>query len=182
MWYAPASSCSSCASCFFAAWLSDAELSSARSAAFCRCRLAIVLCAEGPPVIESNRLATGPVTSCVTCSTGPKMSAPAFLAGDAPPSLKSSVIRTTAMSKSTPRTRRVRRLSCTSAPRPPAAAAERAWRGAPGNRRRLSAPGVGHQDLTQGLEVLDALAGAEDHGVERVVRHLHGHPGLLPDS
>ena len=52
----------------------------------------MVPCAEGPPVIESNRLATGSVTSCVTRSTGPKMSAPTFRAGEAPPSLKSSVI------------------------------------------------------------------------------------------
>jgi hypothetical protein len=95
---------------------------------------AIVLCAEGPPVIESNRLATGLVTSCVMRSTGPKMSAPTFLTGEAPLSLKSSVIRTIATITSTPRTSRVRRLSCTAAPRPSLAAAAPA---AEGRRQRL---------------------------------------------
>ncbi len=50
-----------------------------------------------------------------------------------------------------------------------------------------SAPGVRHQYLTQGLEVLDTLAGAEYHGVERVVRDLHDAftyplPGELGDA
>ena len=48
-------------------------------------------------MIESKRLATGLVTSWVTRSTGPKMAAPAFRAGDAPPSRKSTVISATAM-------------------------------------------------------------------------------------
>src|SRR5690348_4716693 len=126
----------------------------------------MVPCAEGPPVIESNTLATGSVTSWVIRSTGPKISAPKLRVGDAPPSLKSSVISAIATTRSTPRTRRVRRLSCTAAPR----------------RGDFLAPSVGYQDLAQGLEVLDALAGAEHHGVERVVRDLHGHPGFLPDS
>jgi hypothetical protein len=87
--------------------------------------------AEGPPVIESNTLATGSVTSWVTRSIGPKISAPTPRTGEAPPSLKSSVISVIAMIRSTPRTRRVRRLSCTAAPRPPAVTGRRVvtgWR------------------------------------------------------
>src|SRR6185437_2028419 len=45
--------------------------------------------------------------------------------------LKSSVISVIAMIRSTPRTRRVRRLSCTAAPRPPAVTGRRVvtgWR------------------------------------------------------
>src|ERR1700741_5532273 len=141
----------------------------------------MVPCADGPPVIESKTLATGSVTSWVTRSIGPKIFAPRLRTGEAPPSLKSRVISVIAMITSTPRTRRVRRLSCTAAPRPPAATRGRVvtghYRLAP-----LLSPGVGHQYLTQGIEVLDALAGAEHHGVERVVGDLHGHPGLLPDS
>jgi hypothetical protein len=76
-----------------------------------------------------------------------------------------------AMIRSTPRTRRVRRLSCTIAPRQ----SRRGRYGGVLGAAPGSAPGVRHQHLTQGLEVLDTLAGAEHHGVERVVRDLHGH-------
>src|SRR5258707_14658228 len=80
-----------------------------------------------------------------------------------------------AATSSTASTRRVRRFSCTGIYLP---------RGYTPSRAQLaygSATVVGHQHLTQRLEVLHALAGAEDHGVERTVGDVHRHPRLLAD-
>ena len=42
-------------------------------------------------------------------------------------------------------------------------------------------PGLRDEDLLQGLELLDALAGAHRHGEQWLLGHVHGHPGLVPD-
>src|SRR5271166_160086 len=151
--------------------LSCAVLSSARSWALAFCRAAILLAAEGPPVTQSKNDETGLVTSLVTRSTGPKMAAPTPRTGDEPLSRKSTVISATAAISRTPRTRRTRRVSCNATPR------GRRSRGGP----FASAPALGHENLAQRVEVLDALAGPEHHRVQRVVGHVDGHARLLAD-
>src|ERR1700759_2846770 len=163
-------SCSSEDSCCSSDLDSWAALSSARSLALAACRDVILLSEDGPPVTQSKTEDTGLVTSLAARSTGPKMPAPTPRAGEVPPSRKSIVISATAAIRRIPRTRRPRRGSCL-----------RLLAGAAWRPPVYSAPGLGHENRTQHVEIVHALPGTQYHRVERVVGHVDGHPCLFAD-
>src|ERR1700761_6539258 len=143
-------SCRSDWSCFSSVLDSWASLSSARSLAFWACSEAILLSEDGPPVTQSKTEDTGLVTSLATRSTGPKTVDPTLRADEVPPSRKSIVISATAAIRRTPRTRRTRRVSCMRL------LAGAAAGGGPFTQL-YSAPGLGHENRTQHLEIVHAL-------------------------
>src|SRR6266568_5286153 len=79
-------------------------------------------------------------------------------------------INASAAASSMPRTTRVRLVSRTSTPRPAADAAAE-W----------SAPGLGQQDLAEGVEILHALASPEHDRIQGIVGQVDRHAGLLAE-
>src|ERR1051325_5198560 len=93
------------------------------------------------------------------------------------------VIIASAVISRMPRTARLRLVSFTLPPAPLSRLRRRIHRG-PWNGRFARIPWalvsvLRYEDLPERFEVFDALAGAEHHGVERVVDQMDRYPGLL---
>src|SRR5262252_4072766 len=173
---------SNCCSWAASVLLICAWLSSPRSWTTSRCSALILAWSRDPAPTLEKKPATGRPTALATFSADPNSPPPNARSprtGAAEEFLASRVIRASATARSTPTTRRVRRLSCTESPhsgRVPRPSCER--RG----RRRGSATGFRHEYLAKRVKVLHALAGSQHHRIERVVGQVDGHAGLLAQA
>src|SRR5215831_5963996 len=173
---------SNCCSWAASVLLICAWLSSPRSWTTSRCSALILAWSRDPAPRLEKKPATGCPTALATLSADPNSTPPNARSprtGAAEEFLASRVIRASATARSTPRTRRVRRLSCTESPH---SGRGRGHRVSAVSRRRGSATGFRHEYLAKRVKVLHALAGSQHHRIERVVGQVDGHAGLLAQA